>query len=89
MASVKDLLDRLAAGDATLDETVSAFRNREWPVAGKASEAANWGAEDPPFGGPDSFDVVAADSRLTTAQYQALARAYEETFSRQRAAAAA
>lgn len=76
--SVKVLLDNLVSGKATLEQTADAFRKRQWPPLTAPSDAAGWGAEEPPHTGPDSFAPVAADTRLTTPQYQTLRRAYQQ-----------
>lgn len=78
MAHVADLLDRLAAGRLTVDEVVADFRSRDWPpVRPTTVDEAVLGA-DPAYNGPDSWDVVNADSRLTSPVYALLAAAYQD-----------
>ena len=76
MATVRELLDRLHVGDATVEETARAFRERRWPVPPEPTAAQMWGVVDFPGPDPDSWDAVEADTRLTGPQYQLLADAY-------------
>lgn len=79
MATVTELLDDLAEGRASLDETAQLFRTRKWPKpAGDPSHAQAWGEADDDSPSPDSWAAVDADSRLTADQYEVLAEAYED-----------
>lgn len=77
MATVRQLLDRLAAGQVTTEEVAADFRRRSWPSRRPATDAQRWGvADDEPDDGDDSWSLVETDSRLTAAQYAALVRAH-------------
>lgn len=74
--SVRDVLDRLAAGKMTLDDVAEDFRTRRWPALPKTSDAQAWGVQDDTPAPNNSWDVVNSDSRLTPEQYKTLADAY-------------
>lgn len=78
MATVTALLDQLAAGELTVDEVAADFRTRTWPAVDRATwDEAQLGVEaDAP--GPDSWDAVNADFRVTPETYTRLAAAYQE-----------
>lgn len=82
MASVREVLDRLAAGQITLDAAADDFRSRSWPKLPTATDAEVWGVHDPAPAPEDSWDVVNSDSRLTSDQYAKLAEAYTEAVKR-------
>lgn len=75
MATVAELLDRLASGAATLDQVAADFAVRSWPAHKPATDEQAWGLADDEAPDPNSWDAVNADSRLTPEQYQVLARA--------------
>lgn len=81
MTSVRDVLDRLVAGDIKLSAAADDFRTRRWPALPKTTEAQAWGVEDDTPAPDDSWDVVNNDSRLTGDQYKTLAAAYAEATS--------
>ena len=76
MSSVRAVLDALASGSMGLDEATADFAARTWPAKPTMTDAQFWGVTDDDPGPPDSWDTVDADSRLTGAQYSALAAAY-------------
>jgi hypothetical protein len=79
MATVRELLDRLHAGDTGIEDVARAFRERAWPQQPAApTKAELWGVADAPGPTPDSWAAVEADSRLTGEQYQLLADAYSQ-----------
>lgn len=73
--TVQQVLDRLADKSMTLQAAVDDFRSREWSKPKRASLAQAYGVEDDDAPDPNTWDAVNADSRLTPAQYQALADA--------------
>jgi hypothetical protein len=75
MATVGEMLDRLDAGELTLDEVAADFRGRRWQPEPAATDAQVWGVADDDEPSGDSWAVVNADSRLTPEQYQTLASA--------------
>jgi len=77
MATVKALLDRLAAGGMTAAQVAADFRGRSWPARPQASDAQAFGVADGDPPGDDSWALVEADSRLSPAQYAVLMRAHE------------
>ncbi|MFC0504237.1 hypothetical protein [Micromonospora costi] len=81
MSSVRDVLDRLAAGEITLKQAAEDFRTRKWPAQPATTEEQAWGVHDDPAPAEDSWDLVNADSRLTSDQYKVLAEAYTEAIS--------
>lgn len=80
MATVKDMLDALASGQASLEQTAARFRTHQWSLPARADDdiAAMWGQADDELPGENTWGVVDADSRLSPAQYQVLADAYEQ-----------
>lgn len=83
MDTVKDMLDALVSGQASLDDTAARFRARRWPARVLPdSPAQMWGIEDGEVSEADSWGAVDSDSRLTVAQYQVLAQAYENALGR-------
>jgi len=76
VATVRQLLDGYVARRVTLDQLAANFRARRWPT----TVVDEWAVEDPPPS-DDSFDVVAADSRLTAAEYARLQAAYRTAVS--------
>ena len=74
--SVREVLDGLATGEISLDAAVADFASRTWPAPKRASDAQVWGAADDEGSPVDGWETVDADSRLTSAQYGALAAAY-------------
>lgn len=79
MASVADILNRLAAGDLTLDQAAADFRARTWPKPTRRAtvDEAQRGDDPRPYDA-GSWDAVSADSRLTADQYARLADAYRD-----------
>jgi hypothetical protein len=75
MASVQQVLDKLAAGKITLADAVADFEGRRWPARARTSVGRAFGVEDDPVPTGNDWATVEADSRLTTAQYTALAKA--------------
>lgn len=80
--AVKQLLDDLVAGKASLEQTVQAFRAYRWAAAPRPDKAQQWGVADPPRVTPDSFGVVERDSRLTPKQFAALRKAWQDAAAR-------
>lgn len=78
MATVTDLLDKLAAGKMTVDEVAKNFATRDWPDRKPATDGQAWGHDDVDEPDPDSWDAVNADSRLTSDQYAQLSDAYAQ-----------
>ena len=74
--SVKAVLDALIDGRLSIQAACDNFRNRAWPTLPRQSDAAAYGVEDDEPAPADSWADVNADSRLSTQQYTALARAY-------------
>lgn len=79
MATVTEMLDRLASGQATLAQVAADFATRKWPKQRPLTEAQTWGVEDLPPTDPNSWDVVTIDPRVTPAQYQVLFNAAKNT----------
>lgn len=79
MATVRQLLDALVSGQATLADTVAAFQARPWPPPpAPPPETAAWGETDDVVAGDDEWATVDTDARLSTQQYSALAAAYRQ-----------
>jgi hypothetical protein len=76
--AVKQLLDDLVSGKASLEQTAAAFRRYAWAPAPVWDEAQRWGVADPPPVTPDSFGVVERDSRLTPPQFAVLRQAWQD-----------
>ena len=76
MATVKELLDRLVAGDISVDEVAADFRGRTWKKRQPASKAEVYGVADPePADEDNDWGLVNEDPRITPAQYEILSRA--------------
>ncbi len=82
MASVKELLDDLVTGRASLAEVVADFGSRTWPPMPESTMAEDWGVTDAPVGSAESWFTVQNDPRLTSEQYQALGAAYRKATGR-------
>lgn len=78
MATVTEMLDRLASGRATLDEVASDFATRSWPKRQPLTDAQRHGVHDVEPPDENSFAAVHADSRLTPQEYKALFDAYQK-----------
>lgn len=76
--TVKEMLDRLASGRATLDQVAADFAARTWSKGKPLTEAQRWGVHDLPPADENSPDVVSADHRLTAQQYGVLFKAIAE-----------
>lgn len=76
MATVSDLLDKLADGKMTVDQVAKDFASRKWPAHKRATDAQAHGVEDEDPVDPNSWDAVNADSRLSSDQYAKLSDAY-------------
>ena len=79
MATVRQLVDALAAGTLSVDMVVQDFSRREWPNPRKLSGTQN--LDESPAPDDNSFDVVSESGRLTPTQYRKLAAAYERAVS--------
>lgn len=79
MATVRQLVDALAAGTVTVDMVVQDFTRRDWAKTRKMLTTQNLDETEPPD--ENSFDVVSESGRLTPAQYRKLAAAYERAVS--------
>lgn len=75
MATVAQMLDKLVAGQLTLEQVCEDFARRRWAPPPATTDAQMWGVADVDQPGGDAWGVVEADSRLTTRQYSALAAA--------------
>lgn len=76
MATVKELLDRLAAGEISTDEVAADFRGRKWAKRSPATKAQVYGVEDTePADEDNDWGLVNEDPRLTSAQYEILSKA--------------
>lgn len=82
MASVRRLLDDLAAGRLTTQAVAADFERRRWPARPQASTAQAWGVADDEPPGEDAWAVVEADSRLSPTQREMLGRAYDRAHAR-------
>lgn len=78
MASVRELLDQLAAKKITVAQVAADFRARSWPPRQGPSAAAAWGVEDDEPAGDDSWALVESDSRLSAPQRAVLNRAFDD-----------
>lgn len=75
MATVQQVLDKLATGKMSLPDAVADFRARKWgPARPTTSLAQAYGVVDTEPR-TDDWGLVESDSRLTPGQYSALARA--------------
>lgn len=72
MATVKEMLDRLASGQATLAEVAADFATRKWPKKKPLTDAQLHGVHDLPPRDPNSADMLNTDYRLTAQQHQVL-----------------
>lgn len=77
MASVRELLDSLAAGQLTPQAVAADFEKRRWAPRPQASAAQAWGVADDEPPGEDDWAVVEADSRLSPSRRELLGRAYD------------
>jgi hypothetical protein len=75
MATVQEQLDRLVAGDLSLEQVAADFAARTWPQRKQATEAQAWGVTDDDAPDPNSWAAVDACWALTPAQYATLAAA--------------
>lgn len=89
-SEITEILDRLVAGQVTLDEVAEQFRQRKWREVVKAPasddlELARRAQEDPASYVPGSFDDVEAAffrHELTAEQYEVLLEAATESMNR-------
>ena len=72
MASVTEMLDRLASGRATLGEVAEDFAARSWPKPKPLTDAQRHGVHDIDPPDENSWAAVHADSRLTPQEYETL-----------------
>lgn len=72
MATVTEMLDRLASGRATLDEVAADFATRTWPKRAPITDAQAHGVHDIDPPDPNSWAAVSTDSRLTPQEYETL-----------------
>lgn len=84
MATVKELLDDLAAGRKTAAEVAADFRTRSWPAPQRAGDAVAYGVADDDPPGDDSWALVEADSRLNPSRFAVLHAAHERAFAARR-----
>ena len=82
MATVRELLDRLAARQVTAAQVAADFRARTWPPRRKPTAGQSWGTEDDEPAGDDSWGLVESDSRLSPAQRAILGKAFDDAHRR-------
>lgn len=82
MASVRELLDDLAAGRLTPQAVAADFERRRWAPRRQPSTAQAWGVADDEPPGEDEWAVVEADSRLSPSRRELLGRAYDRAHAR-------
>lgn len=76
MATVKELLDKLAAGEISTDEVAADFRGRKWNKHQPATKAEVYGVHDTePADEDNDWGLVNEDPRITPAQYEILSKA--------------
>lgn len=80
--TVTEVLDRLAAGTITLEQAEADFRRRTWPKPPSQTYGQAAIGDLGPAAGPDSWDAVNADSRLTAEAYQRLAAARRDAMAK-------
>jgi hypothetical protein len=78
VSTVRELLDQLAAGDASIGEVAADFRTREWPPVNKPTMDQRWLGDEGNAPGDDDWALVEADSRLSPANYALLVAAHSD-----------
>lgn len=82
MATTRQLLERLAQGAVTLEQVVSDFQTRVWPVPRAFTDTELYGIADPPLVDDDSVDWVDITPGLTHQQRAVLRAAYDQAVHR-------
>lgn len=80
MATVRALLDDLAAGRLSAAQVAADFRARTWPPRRESTEAQMWGVEDYDPPAEDSWELVEAYPGLSASQRAVLRRAHLDAF---------
>jgi hypothetical protein len=84
MATMRQLLERLAQGAVTLEQVVSDFQTRVWPVPRASTDPEMYGMADAPLVDDDSVDWVDITPGLTDQQRAILRAAYDQAVLRAR-----
>lgn len=74
--NVADALDAYYDGNMNLDDLVAYVRGRNLGRPPQSSEAQMWGAEDHHVPGPDEWQTIANDHRVSPEEYSALSAAH-------------
>ena len=82
MATTRQLLERLARGAVTLDQVVSDFQTRVWPLSHALTDLEMYGMDDAPLVDDDSVDWVDITPGLTHHQRAILRAAYDQAVHR-------